>query len=187
MKNTFEQIIIGIAGALISAVILKRRGITNEVMSAIFNKQLTPNFNLSELLVTDTGLPNIPNDQEISNLTALAENVLQPVRNLLGVPVRINSAFRSAGVNSAVGGVYNSQHRSGDAADIVPLGMNIDDAFKRIALSVIPFDQLIIETNKRGGRWIHISFNKRGGRRQLLAAVWSDVAGKMVYSPVQVS
>jgi zinc D-Ala-D-Ala carboxypeptidase len=141
----------------------------NKIVSAVFNDQLTPNFKLGELLTTSQPFPNIPNEEEKKNLKSLAVNVLQPVRDLLGVPIGINSAFRSEKVNEAVGGVKNSQHRLGFAADIVPKGINIDEAFKKIAKSKIPYDQLIIETKKNGSRWIHISFNPTGGRKELLS------------------
>lgn len=75
--------------------------------------QLTPNFTLEEMTVTSTGLPNVANRTERAALLALAEHVLQPLRDALGKPVYITSAFRSAAVNRAVGGVAGSQHRKG--------------------------------------------------------------------------
>lgn len=44
--------------------------------------------------------------------------ILQPLRDFIGCPLICNSAFRSAEVNKAVGGVSSSQHLSGCAADI---------------------------------------------------------------------
>ena len=44
--------------------------------------------------------------------------ILQPLRDYCGCPLICNSAFRSAEVNKAVGGVSSSQHLSGCAADI---------------------------------------------------------------------
>jgi zinc D-Ala-D-Ala carboxypeptidase len=156
----------------------------NKIIKVLYSEKLSPNFTLGELLVTSQPFPNIPDEQEISNLTLLTKNVLQPIRDLLGVPIVVNSAFRSHQVNKSVGGVDNSQHRLGFAADIVPSKLSIDTAFKIIAKSKIPYDQLIIETNQRGNRWIHVSFNPKGGRNQLLSATWNFEKNKMDYKPV---
>lgn len=169
---------------IIAAVIAYKKRNTLIVMA--FNDQLTKNFKLGELLVTSQPFPNIPNEDEKAHLKDLAVNVLQPVRDLLNVPVKVNSAFRSEDVNKSVGGVNNSQHRTGDAADIVPVGMNIWEAFRAIAKSNIPFDQLIIEKNERGNEWIHISYNRNSGRRQLLQAAWNFSKNKMDYKTLTV-
>jgi zinc D-Ala-D-Ala carboxypeptidase len=158
----------------------------NKLIKMLFNEKLTPNFTLGELLVTSQPFPNIPDEQEISNLKSLAVNVLQPIRNLLGVPITINSAFRSHQVNKAVGGVDDSQHRQGFAADIVPIGIDLFTAFKIIAKSSIPYDQLIIEENQRGNKWIHVSYSKTKSRRQLLSATWNFDKNKMDYKPLTV-
>lgn len=160
----------------------------NKIIAAV-TEQLTTDFTLGELLVTNQPFPNIPNKQEVLNLRMLAVNVLQPVRNLIGKPVAINSAFRSDSVNKAVGGVDNSQHRLGFAADFHVPGMKLIDVYKKIAKSNIPYDQLIIEYGKHPeletDDWIHISYNPLGGRRQLLTASVGP-SGKMVYNKMTV-
>lgn len=158
----------------------------NKITSAIYSEKLSPNFTLGELLVTSQPFPNIPNKQETDNLKMLVKFVLQPTRDLLKVPIVINSAFRSNEVNKAVGGVDNSQHRLGFAADIVPQGIPLMGAFKMIAKSSIPYDQLIIEKNQRGNEWIHISYNPVKGRRELLQATWNFSTNKMDYKPLTV-
>ena len=77
-------------------------------------------FTWDELTVhRDTpGVPNNPNTSQCQNLKRLASNVLDPLRELSGAPIYINSAFRSAQVNAAVGGVSNSLHMQGKSADI---------------------------------------------------------------------
>lgn len=156
----------------------------NKIIASVTEK-LSKNFSLGELLVTNKPFPNIPNSRETMNLRMLAVNVLQPVRDLLGLPVAVNSAFRSHEVNKAVGGVDNSQHRLGFAADIRIIGMSLEEAFKRIAKSSIPYDQLIIEYGKHPETdtddWIHVSYNPNGGRKQLLQANYNPDTGKMVY------
>ena len=75
-------------------------------------------FTIKELCKTSTGLPNVPNREQEANLVFLIENVLDPVRKELGQPIIVTSGFRSEAVNKAVGGVKNSVHKNGQAADI---------------------------------------------------------------------
>lgn len=152
----------------------------NKIVSKIYDEKLSPNFSLGELLVTNKPFPNIPNTTETERLKLLTVNVLQPARNLVGTMV-INSAFRSSEVNKAVGGVDNSQHRLGLAADFHTKDVDLDTAFKMIKNSTIPYDQIIIETGSEGERWIHISFNPNGVRRQALIATWNNQTNKMDY------
>ena len=79
---------------------------------------LSPHFTLEEMTVTKTGLKNVPNVSQINHLRMLCVNILEPLRERIGQPIHVNSAFRSSLVNKAVGGVATSQHLSGDAADI---------------------------------------------------------------------
>ena len=80
--------------------------------------KLTPHFTLEEMTVTKTGLSNIPNDTQTNQLRILCRDVLEPLREKIGQPIIISSAFRSSDVNRAVGGVSTSQHLLGQAADI---------------------------------------------------------------------
>lgn len=115
------------------------------------------NFSITELTRTDTGLRNIPSVQETTKLVYLTHYVLQPIRNRWG-RIKVTSAFRSEAVNQSVGGVSDSQHRLGEAADIVPIDHDIDAVFRWIVVdSGIPYGQAILETNPDGKQWIHIS------------------------------
>lgn len=115
---------------------------------------MTPNFTLAELTVTDhREFKNEPNPSEIANLQRLAE-LLEQVKSVLGgVPIMVNSAFRSKEVNDAVGSKDTSQHRVGCAADIRVPGMTPDAVVKAVIAAKLPFDQLIREFD----RWTHIS------------------------------
>lgn len=136
--------------------------------------QLTANFSLAELTVTGRNMPNVPNEAEVASLRSLAELILQPLRNALGKPVRVNSAFRSEAVNRAVGGTATSQHRLGQAADIYVPGMTSAELAKKIVALGLPFDQVIEEF----GSWVHVSYGPRHRRQQLTAVKRS---GKTVY------
>jgi hypothetical protein len=115
---------------------------------------LSRNFTLDELTITEhRDLDNTPNEQEIENLTRLA-NFLQEVKTVLGgKAIMVNSAFRSKAVNDAVGSKDTSQHRLGCAADIRVPGMTPDEVTRAIIASGIEYDQIIREFD----RWTHIS------------------------------
>ena len=120
--------------------------------------QLSKNFTLEELCVTDTGIDNVPDDAHKEKLFRLANSLLQPVRDKWGA-VRVNSGFRCAAVNKKIGGAPTSQHMQGEAADIFPLNASIDDVFAWCRHN-LEFGQLILENILVNGtdiRWIHIS------------------------------
>lgn len=111
------------------------------------------------------GLDNSPNSKQLESMKALVRNILDPLREALGRPVNINSGFRSEAVNKAVGGAASSQHRFGEAADIVVPGMTVEQLVARIRALKLPFDQVIDEF----GSWVHVSYGPRQ-RRQVLRA-----------------
>jgi uncharacterized protein YcbK (DUF882 family) len=76
--------------------------------------QLTKNFNIAEFGCRDgTAVPH----KYLPNVQALAEN-LQIIRDALGEPLHINSAYRTSTYNKKVGGAANSQHLLGKASDL---------------------------------------------------------------------
>ena len=118
---------------------------------------ITDHFTLEELTFSEKalrlGIPNVPPPDAVANLTRLATVLLEPLRDLLGVPIHINSGYRSFAINADVGGSSNSAHLGGCAADCVPIGLNMSIAFDKIQKSGLPFDQLIFECNA----WLHIA------------------------------
>ena len=128
------------------------------------NTPVTMHFTIEELCASDTakkkGIDNKPNMQQMINLVYLAAYVLEPLRVAMNEPIKIGSGFRSRELNAAVGGVYNSQHCKGQAADLC-----IDGDLKKgrrwfeYIKNHLPFDQLIWEKNpKTGSCWVHVSF-----------------------------
>jgi zinc D-Ala-D-Ala carboxypeptidase len=118
---------------------------------------LTPHFTLEELTASETaernGWDNSPNDQELANLTRLADFLEQVKVVLNGKPIIISSGLRTKKVNDAVGSRDTSQHRLGCAADFRVPGMTPDQVVKAIVASGIGYDQVIREFD----RWVHIS------------------------------
>lgn len=133
---------------------------------------LSDNFSLFELTYSVTakanGINNTPPKAVIKNLTELCKNVLQPLRNYLGVPIIITSGYRCAALNKRIGGVVNSQHVLGQAADFVCPQKDLKIAFDYIK-NYLNYDQLLYEHSKDGMTWIHVSFNKGNNRRQSFA------------------
>ena len=81
--------------------------------------KLTKNFSHAEFQCKSGA--QMPDDVK-QNIQKLA-NSLQVLRDHLGKPITINSAYRSPEHNAKIGGVRNSQHVQGKAADIAVQGM----------------------------------------------------------------
>lgn len=167
--------------------------------------QLSPHFQLSEFTRSATATsrhidnslnPSNPEHAKIiSNLKALCENILEPLRAHInqvthhkqgigvnseggsfpigesgdrGLGVFIGSGYRCPKLNAAVGGVPNSQHQYGEACDI-----HIPDNATGLRwftwmMDNLQFDQLIKERSTRDSKtfWIHVSFKHTGTNRQ---------------------
>jgi putative chitinase len=140
---------------------------------------LTPSFTLEELTHTDhREFDNVPNEDELANLYRLAD-FLEQVKALLGgKPIIVNSAFRSAEVNRAVGSSDKSQHRRGCAADIRVPGMTPDEVVKAIVGSDLPYDQVIREFD----RWTHVSIPNTEDSAPREMALIIDKQGTRAYA-----
>ena len=131
--------------------------------------KLSKNFTLQEFCKSSAakkhGLNNVPNAEQISNLQALCDNVLQPLRDGLGEPVIINSGFRCPALNIITGGVKNSQHMKGEAADIKCKDYPYAKEIYTWIMDNLKFDQLILE-RKGNAVWVHVSYCANGKNRQ---------------------
>ena len=118
------------------------------------------NFKLHELTRTDTGYDNFPDDMNIvRNIVKLSE-FLQVIRNELKLSVIINSGYRSAEVNAAVGGSSNSFHTKGLAADIKSSDM--DRLLIVLKQHLTEIDQLGIYYNRKNQLWYHVGLQEEG-------------------------
>lgn len=149
---------------------------------------LTKNFTLEELTKSETALrfdlDNEPNDEQLANLVALCECVLQPVRDHFGKGVKVNSGLRTPEVNAKVGGSKTSDHCKGMAADIEIPGVANADLAQFIVDSGMEFRQLILEFYTPGipdSGWVHVSYNPADNKKQVLTATKQN--GKTVYLP----
>tara|TARA_R110002167_G_scaffold224191_1_gene429591 strand:+ start:1003 stop:1473 length:471 start_codon:yes stop_codon:yes gene_type:complete len=137
--------------------------------------KLTHNLTYEEVIHSDTairrGIANEPNDEQLYAIKILAEHIFQPVRDYFGVPVLINSFFRSLTLNKRIGGSKTSQHcaNNGAAMDIRGSnGVSNADLFNYIREN-LEFDQLIWEFGTdREPKWVHVSLKSSRNRGQVL-------------------
>lgn len=130
--------------------------------------KLSKNFTLGEVLKSQTatrlGINNTPNMEQYLNLKALCENVMEPVRGIHNVPLIVTSGLRVLEVNRKIGSWDGSQHVKGEAIDFEPLtDIKLEELWRAIVLSNIPYDQIILEFPPDG--WLHISHVRNGVQR----------------------
>lgn len=144
--------------------------------------ELGKHFTLAEMTASQVasrlGYDNTPSVEATTCLRGLVQHILDPLREKLGKPIIVSSGFRSARVNSAVGGASSSQHCLGQAADINVKGMPVADLVATIRQLNLPFDQLIDEF----GDWVHVSYGPEQ-RRDVMKARKEN--GKTVYLRVR--
>ena len=127
------------------------------------NTPVTMHFTIEELYASATakrlGIDNKPSVQQMINLVYLCAYVLEPLRVAMNEPIKIGSGFRCQKLNKAVGGVYNSQHMKGQAADLcIDCDIEKGRRWFNYIKNHLPFDQLIMEHNSKGTYWVHVSF-----------------------------
>ena len=137
-------------------------------------------FTIQELTKSATatrlGIDNTADALVRYNLTALIENVLDPLREAWGAPIIVTSGYRCDRLNKAVGGATSSQHCKGEAADIRSVSDSRADNMRLMKLLIrlkLPFDQLICEYPDAHGRpdWIHVSYSRTKNRGSKLTAI----------------
>jgi hypothetical protein len=145
--------------------------------------RLSPHFTLAEFTRSEAaarrGIDMAPPPHVVRNLQRLANEVLEPIRDAVGVPLIITSGYRPPALNALVGGAPASDHMAGMAADFVALGLGLEQlafAVRRTATS-LPIAKAILEFSQ----WMHVSLDPSGrvpARRFLIAA---REGGKTVY------
>ena len=127
--------------------------------------RLSKNFTMEELCRSATaerhGIRNWPatEDEEHKvreNLRYLCFDVLQPLREYVGKPIVVNSGYRSKEVNRLVGGVKNSQHLTGEAADLRIESTKQGREWAEWIMENCDFDQMLLESNGKSV-WLHVS------------------------------
>ena len=128
---------------------------------------------------------NEPNDQQMDNMSLVAEEVFEPLRMWVGGPIKINSFFRSPKLNKAIGGSTKSQHCHGQAIDL-------DDTFGRATNAEmfefikkhLNFDQMIWEFGDDDNpNWVHVSYVSEDKNRNRCLKAYKE-KGKTKYAVI---
>ena len=145
--------------------------------------KLSKNFTLEEMVFSITasnkGINNTPNAEAKAALKRLAVEVLQPIREAWGQPVVVTSGYRCPKLNAAVGGVKNSQHLCGQAADIRATnpkdnGKLFQCIKKLIDSGKIRVGQCIWEYGSRTcPKWVHVSLPRTGKKNNQFVYYYS--------------
>lgn len=145
--------------------------------------KLSKNFTLEELTFSLTannhGIDNTPNTEQKAALKRLCVEVLQPIRDAWGQPIVVSSGYRCPKLNAAIGGVKNSQHLQGQAADIKASNPKdngkLHACIKKLVQSgQIKVGQLIWEYgSKTCPKWVHVSLPRVGKKNNQLLYYYS--------------
>ena len=125
-------------------------------------------FTLPELLKSETAetkqIDNTPSFAVVENLNKLCQLILDPARAKLEAPIYVTSGYRCRELNVAVGGVSNSQHLTGCAADLQYKDLQkLFDILKDNP----NVDQLLFERSKTS-TWVHVSISANGKPRHII-------------------
>lgn len=119
-------------------------------------------FSLAELIKSSTAtkhhIDNTPPADVVKNLQYGVDMVLDPLRRIYGKPILITSGYRCPKLNTLVGGVSNSWHTQGNAADIHVASLT--EATKLFSnLQKIPSVDTVLFEHSGSGQWLHVQWN----------------------------
>ena len=153
--------------------------------------KLSKNLSLKEATKSNTatrlGIKNEPEQWEINNLRAIAENIFQPVRDHFGVPIGISSGYRCKELNTAIGGSKYSQHMIGEALDIDAdiYGKVTNAEIFNYIKNNLEWDQMIWEFgDDEEPNWVHVSYKEAGQNRKQLRRAYRDEKGRVYYKSI---
>lgn len=152
---------------------------------------LSKNLTLAEVTKSTTakrlGIDNTPDEWTTENLRQVAINIFQPLRDSFGCPIYVSSGYRSAELNTAIGGSSRSQHVEGRALDLdadVYRGCTNAQIFNWIKEN-LEFDQLIWEFGDDDNPdWVHVSYVYDGINRKRCLKACRDDNGKTYYEVI---
>lgn len=140
------------------------------------NQKLSNNFTLGEFIASDTakkkGINNTPTLADICHMKELCINLLQPIRDAWGKPIKVTSGYRCYKLNKAVGGSPTSVHMRGWAVDIKPASGSYKD-FEDFVINFleehpeIKYDQCIRETSGNS-KWVHLGLKNNAGKQRMM-------------------
>lgn len=119
-------------------------------------------FTLEEFTRSSTAkrlkIDNTPSDEVVRNIQYGVQMVLDPLRRILQTPITITSGYRCSALNKAVGGVANSWHTKGNAAD---LGIKDEEEAKAIfqVLKTLPSVDTVLFEHSKTSIWMHVQWD----------------------------
>lgn len=119
-------------------------------------------FSLEEFTRSSTAqrlkIDNSPSDEVVRNIQYGVQMVLDPLRRIIRTPIIVTSGFRCSTLNKAVGGVANSWHTKGNAAD---LRINNEEEAKAIfqALKTLPSVDTVLFEHSAASIWMHVQWD----------------------------
>jgi hypothetical protein len=146
---------------------------------------ISKNEGIRSITALRLGIDNTPGDSELQNMKLIAEKIFEPLRTYVGGPIKINSFFRNAKLNKAIGGSKKSQHCQGRAIDL-------DDSFGVMSNSTMfnwiqdhcDYDQLIWEYGDQyNPAWVHVSYVDPGSNRNRCLQAYRE-NGKTKYKVI---
>jgi hypothetical protein len=135
---------------------------------------------------TRRGINNTPGEYELQNMELLAKKVFEPLREHVGKPIKINSFYRSAELNQAIGGSSKSQHCEGRAIDIDDTYGHMSNADMYAFIKEnLDFDQMIWEFGtEENPNWVHVSYIDPETNRNRCLQAYKDENNKTQYKVI---
>ena len=131
--------------------------------------KISEHITLEEATLSPTslrlGIANQPDAETLERMKVVAAACFEPLRTWYAKPIKVNSFYRSAALNKAVGGARNSQHTLGEAIDMSAGTKEENKKLFDWCKENLKFDQLI---NEYDYSWVHISFRLGNNRQQIV-------------------
>ncbi len=152
--------------------------------------KISDNITYAEAIHSQTakrkGIDNTPTAKQVEVMKLTAEKIFEPLRKFVGGPIKVNSFFRSAELNKAIGGSKTSQHCKGQAIDIDDVfGHKTNAEMYNWVKENLNFDQLIWEFGTdMNPNWVHISYVSEEDNRNRCLKAYKDDMGRTKYKTI---
>ena len=152
--------------------------------------KISPNITYAEAIHSQTakrkGIDNTPTAKQVEVMKLTAEKIFEPLREFVGGPIKVNSFFRSAELNKAIGGSKTSQHCKGQAIDIDDVfGHKTNAEMYNWVKENLDFDQMIWEFGTdMNPNWVHISYVSEEDNRNRCLKAYKDERGRTKYKVI---
>ena len=152
--------------------------------------KISDNITYAEAIHSNTakrrGIDNTPNPAQVETMKVTAEKIFEPLRKWVGGPIKVNSFFRSADLNEAIGGSKTSQHCKGQAIDIDDVfGHKTNAEMYAWIKENLNFDQMIWEFGTdMNPNWVHVSYVSDEDNRNRCLKAYRDKYNKTKYKVI---